>query len=867
MGKKLQELSWEDFEREVFGKTRREFCLGDKEVQTVLYERVCVGCNERELRIEVTYSPFFSKTRDKVIRGIAIVASYDLGELPLPKKDGSFRNALLSLINNWNENCTIPKLSLVDGGGRMVLRARVVVDFHIVKDELDFAYLRRNLSKDIPERLQEGMGTVMKGALACGLDDESTSGDSSEGAPPQDTGNSPRVGSPVSAALLTRRSFSGRILKGEEINAALVRMACFCSSEAGAVRLEEIKFLLTKLRSSRTRGLLVYGRRRVGKTHFIADLIRIFLENEKERPNSVKYLLILNNAVDMEQSYDLLSAIPDNCLIYATSNWLAHCYMPTLLGEGAEEKDFWSSNLPSGHEETAVRQDTKYIQEESDIHTIVQELIKEILELGRCRFIAELPIEREEDRPALSHVYGQVNDNNASGGNVGTRRNLLSYLNFYTRPQSLLSGLGKLIERHELSEPSSQQLAQILRRYVNRQNQKKKNAYLLSEEGIDLIARISHAYGNGSEPALDRALTLLDILTRLPKDRLWDENDIREAAAALFNVSADKIQTKRSHRIHALREELRNDIIGQEEAINTIVDSLIVSEAGLNERSRPKLSALCVGPSGVGKTELAKSLAKRHFGSEEALIQIDMSAFQNADTVFKLIGFSPSYKGAEMGGQLTGAVWRKPHSVILFDEIEKSHPNVRDLLLQILDEGNLEDGWGLKVSFENCIILITTNVGASLLLRRDVSRGIGFAAGDEEPRLASSLAEENRQFAMKELGHVFRPETLNRFDSVIVFNPLGREQCRAIASLQIGRIFDFLRGRGIFLTADESLVEHLLEIGFDPEKGARPLRRAAAGLLKKPLAIAMDDETIVPGGHYCVAYDEEGNEVLFHPAC
>jgi ATP-dependent Clp protease ATP-binding subunit ClpB len=269
-----------------------------------------------------------------------------------------------------------------------------------------------------------------------------------------------------------------------------------------------------------------------------------------------------------------------------------------------------------------------------------------------------------------------------------------------------------------------------------------------------------------------------------------------------------------------MEEELGRRVVGQEEAVKAVSNAIRRSRAGLSDPSRPNGSFLFLGPTGVGKTELSKALAAFLFDTDEALVRIDMSEFMERHSVARLIGAPPGYVGYEEGGYLTEAVRRKPYSVVLLDEVEKAHPDVFNVLLQVLDDGRLTDGQGRTVDFRNTVIIMTSNLGSQLIQE--------MAGEHNYDRMKSAL--------MDVLTQHFRPEFLNRVDDVVVFHPLGREQLRSIVDIQLGYLRRRLAERDIELTLDDAARDQLGEAGFDPVYGARPLKRAIQQQVENPLA-------------------------------
>jgi ATP-dependent Clp protease ATP-binding subunit ClpB len=274
------------------------------------------------------------------------------------------------------------------------------------------------------------------------------------------------------------------------------------------------------------------------------------------------------------------------------------------------------------------------------------------------------------------------------------------------------------------------------------------------------------------------------------------------------------------------------------------------SRSGLSDPNRPVGSFIFLGPTGVGKTELARALAEYLFDDERALIRIDMSEYQEKHTVARLIGAPPGYVGYDEGGQLTEAVRRRPYSVILFDEIEKAHPDVFNIFLQILDDGRLTDGQGHTVDFRNTIVIMTSNIGSHLILDYRGERG-----GPEEAAMRDTVLEELRRH--------FRPEFLNRVDEIIVFHALNEEELGEIVEIQLRRLRERLAGRRISLVLSDAAKSHLVKTGYDPNYGARPLKRTIQKELETPLGRKILAGDIADGDTVRVGYDEASGELTF----
>jgi ATP-dependent Clp protease ATP-binding subunit ClpC len=327
---------------------------------------------------------------------------------------------------------------------------------------------------------------------------------------------------------------------------------------------------------------------------------------------------------------------------------------------------------------------------------------------------------------------------------------------------------------------------------------------------------------------------------------------VAEIISRLTGIPVSELTQEERERLLKLEEKLHERVVGQDEAVRAVAAAVRRSRAGLKEKHRPIATFLFLGPTGVGKTELAKALAWAVFGDEDALIRLDMSEYMERHTVSRLIGAPPGYVGYEEGGQLTERVRRRPYSVILLDEIEKAHPDVHNILLQVFDDGRLTDGKGRTVDFSNTIIIATSNLGSELI-QRNLSAPPGQKLSYEE--LKEKLMEILRRH--------FRPEFLNRIDEIIVFHALTKEQIKDIVKLQLERVKRMARGQGIELEFDESLVEHLAEVGYRPEFGARELRRKIQTEVENPLAEALLSGEFSRGDQVRVRYDAKTAQVVF----
>lgn len=325
---------------------------------------------------------------------------------------------------------------------------------------------------------------------------------------------------------------------------------------------------------------------------------------------------------------------------------------------------------------------------------------------------------------------------------------------------------------------------------------------------------------------------------------IWDRStsphvttdDIAEVISMWTGVPLMQLETEESARLLSMESDLSKHIIGQLEAIETISKAIRRARAGLKDPDRPVGSFIFLGPTGVGKTELTKALAKFMFGSEDALIQLDMSEFMERHSVSRLVGAPPGYVGYEDAGQLTEAIRRRPYSIVVFDEIEKAHPEAHNMLLQIMEEGHLSDARGHKVDFRNAIIIMTTNVGADMIQRQST---FGFTLTVDEVEEEAQAYKEMRKKLIEALKRSFRPEFINRLDSVIVFRSLSKEDIRAIVQLEIDKVNKRLEDNQIFLRATDEALAMIAEEGYNPEMGARPLRRVIQHKIEDRLSDAL----------------------------
>ncbi|MBN38343.1 MAG: NDP-hexose 4-ketoreductase [Opitutae bacterium] len=307
-----------------------------------------------------------------------------------------------------------------------------------------------------------------------------------------------------------------------------------------------------------------------------------------------------------------------------------------------------------------------------------------------------------------------------------------------------------------------------------------------------------------------------------------DEDDMLQVVADWTGIPLNRMEAKESKKLLKLEEELREQLVGQDFATEVVAKALRRSRADLKDPKRPIGSFMFLGPTGVGKTHLAKILAERIFGDQDSLVQIDMSEYMEKHAVSRMIGSPPGYVGYEEGGQLTEAIRRKPYAVILFDEIEKAHPDIAQILLQILEDGRLTDSLGRKVDFRNTILIMTSNVGAHILQR---GTSMGFSVGGDEQDF-----ENTKSKIMDEAKKTFKPEFLNRLTEMVIFRPLAKESMRSIVDLELGKLSERLLEKKLKLRISDDVKDFLIEKGYDKKLGARPLRRAVEKYLEDKLA-------------------------------
>jgi len=378
----------------------------------------------------------------------------------------------------------------------------------------------------------------------------------------------------------------------------------------------------------------------------------------------------------------------------------------------------------------------------------------------------------------------------------------------------------------------------------------------LREKEMELSAKIKEVLENKKESTAEVESNIdknsVNNDSKLLENPMVCEEDVAHIVASWTGVPVQKLTETESVKLLNMEETLHQRLIGQDEAVKAVSRAIRRARVGLKNPNRPIASFIFSGPTGVGKTELTKSLASYFFGSEEAMIRLDMSEFMERHTVSKLIGSPPGYVGFNEGGQLTEAVRRRPYTVVLFDEVEKAHPDVFNLLLQLLEDGRLTDSKGRTVDFKNTLLIMTSNIGSKVIEKGGGGLGFEFSGDSVEDsqynRIKSLVNEELKQY--------FRPEFLNRLDEIIVFRQLTKNEVKEIAEIMLQEVFIRLQDKGIKLNVTDAFKERLVEEGYNPSYGARPLRRAVMRLLEDSLAEEVLSGRIKDGDKALVDIDE-----------
>ncbi len=460
----------------------------------------------------------------------------------------------------------------------------------------------------------------------------------------------------------------------------------------------------------------------------------------------------------------------------------------------------------------------------------------------------------------------------------------------YEQTVEILRGLRSKYEEHHrvmISEDAVEAAVQLSDRYISGRYQPDKAIDVIDEAGsrahlnslikpssiVEIEGEMAKVEGKKQEAVknqeFEKAAKLRDKLRKLgqrlekamqewEKERkenkvLLTASDIAEVVSKMTDIPVQRLEESESQKLLRMEEELHKRIVGQDEAIRAISRAIRRTRAGLKDPNRPIGSFVFLGPTGVGKTELARALAEFLFEDSEALVRIDMSEYMEKFAVSRLIGAPPGYVGYEEGGQLTEKVRRKPYSVVLLDEIEKAHPDVYNLLLQILDEGTLTDSFGRKVNFKDTVIIMTSNMGA-----REIEKGksMGFQKTGE-----GALYEQMKERLLEELKKTFNPELLNRLDEVIVFRSLTKEDMVKVVDILLQEFNQRLKQKKLTFKLTKEAKELLAEKGYDPSFGARPLKRVIRRLIEDPLAEGILDGDVVDGAD--IEVEREGNELSF----
>jgi ATP-dependent Clp protease ATP-binding subunit ClpB len=391
-------------------------------------------------------------------------------------------------------------------------------------------------------------------------------------------------------------------------------------------------------------------------------------------------------------------------------------------------------------------------------------------------------------------------------------------------------------------------MIQDIRSIKEQQEQLNTEAQLAEREG-DLAKVAEIRYGKATElqnrlEEANQKLTGLQAHSKMLKEEVDDE-DVAEVVSRWTGIPVSKMLEGEREKLVQMEERIHKRVIGQNQAVEAVSNAVRRARSGLQDPNRPIGSFIFMGPTGVGKTELAKALAAFIFDSEQAMVRIDMSEFMEKHSVARLIGAPPGYVGYEEGGYLTEAVRRRPYSVVLFDEIEKAHPEVFNVLLQILDDGRMTDGQGRTVDFKNTIVIMTSNIGSQW-----IQETIALSREEMEKRVTEALRAH------------FKPEFLNRIDETIIFQNLTPEQITEIVAIQIKKLSSRLAGRHIELSLSDAAISLIAEKGYDPVYGARPLKRLIQQVIENPLSMEILKGNIAEGAR--LSAEVEGDRIVFN---
>ncbi|HVT00905.1 MAG TPA: ATP-dependent Clp protease ATP-binding subunit [Patescibacteria group bacterium] len=415
-----------------------------------------------------------------------------------------------------------------------------------------------------------------------------------------------------------------------------------------------------------------------------------------------------------------------------------------------------------------------------------------------------------------------------------------------------------------VEEPSEEVAVEMLKVLVPKYE--KFHGVTYSQESLEAAVRLSKKYV-GERFLPDKAVDLLDEAgadVKLKssegkrKDSTVNVEDIQNVVSAWTGIPVTKLTEDESEKLIHLEDLIHKRFIDQQEAVVAIAEAIRRGRIGLSAANRPIASFIFLGPTGVGKTELAKTMAEILFGKEESMIRLDMSEYMEKHEVAKLIGAPPGYVGYEEGGQLTEAVRTKPYSIVLFDEVEKAHPDVFNILLQLLEDGRLTDNKGNTISFKNTVIIATSNIG-SATIQKELSAG----GADLTPDQLSKKFAELSKTLMDELHKFFRPELLNRFDELVVFKPLAQADMAEIAKLNIAKTRKLLKDQGYDLQISDKALADLAKEGYDPVYGARPLRRLIQSAIENPISLDLISKKFIPGDTILIDFDQAKNQFTF----
>ena len=406
------------------------------------------------------------------------------------------------------------------------------------------------------------------------------------------------------------------------------------------------------------------------------------------------------------------------------------------------------------------------------------------------------------------------------------------YVNDRYMPDKAIDLIDEASSRVKMQTYTKPDSMRALEEEIEKLNKEKEEA--IATQNFEKAAKLRDEANNKKKELETKQNSWKDDNTK--KVIVLKEEDIAKVISTWTGIPVAKITETENEKLRHLEENLHKRVVGQDEAVTSVAKAIRRGRVGLTDPNRPTGSFLFLGPTGVGKTELAKALAEAMFGSENSIIRVDMSEFMESHSVAKLIGAPPGYVGYDEGGQLTEKVRRKPYSVILFDEVEKAHPDVMNMLLQILEDGRLTDAQGRTVNFKNTIIIMTSNIGARLITDRNK---LGFTENNSQEESKQKEYENIKKEVMAELKKQFRPELINRIDDIIVFHKLDDNNIKKIINIMLEKVTKRLEEQHIKIEIDESVKELIAKKGVDNNYGARPLRRAIQNMLEDKIAEAI----------------------------